>query len=115
VEYADAVIAAASLFFLPVVGLPGSCMEQRSPGRCRFVAEGFADRRYLPDGNLVPRDRPDAFIDDPAQAVAQVEWLLRERGVRTICVHGDNPKAIQFVTALRSALQGRGVELRSFA
>jgi UPF0271 protein len=79
------------------------------------VAEGFADRRYLPDGSLVPRTRPDAFIEDPAEAVRQVDWLVRQRKVRTICVHGDNPKAVAFVRQLREALTRQGFVLRAFA
>ena len=38
-----------------------------------FIAEGFADRRYQPDGSLTPRDRPDAFVHDVEEAVAQAE------------------------------------------
>jgi UPF0271 protein len=114
-RYADAIIEAARLFNLIVMGLPGSRLEARSRGRCPFVAEGFADRRYRPDGSLVPREEPDAFIDDSAEAVAQVERLLRERGVRTICVHGDNPQAVAFVQALRTALSESGFTIRPFA
>jgi len=113
--FADAVISAANLFALAVMGLPGSKLEVRSKSRCPFVAEGFADRRYLPDGNLVPRDRPDAFIEDSAEAVAQLEWLIRTKGIRTVCVHGDNPQALQFINALRAALLKRGLEIRPFA
>lgn len=98
------VVAAAELFGLALLGLPGSRLQALSAGRCLFVAEGFADRRYLPDGSLVPRTEPDAFIEDPAEAVAQVEWLLRSRGVQTLCVHGDNPQAVAFVRALRELL-----------
>jgi UPF0271 protein len=108
-------IAAAELFQLPVVGLPGSRLEALSAGRCRFVAEGFADRRYLPDGSLVPRSRADAFVEDPAEAVQQVDWLVQKRGVQTICVHGDNPKAVAFVRELREALTRQGYVLRAFA
>jgi UPF0271 protein len=113
--YARPVVAAAALFGLPLLGLPGSRLEALSEGMCRFVAEGFADRRYLPDGSLVPRSRPDAFIEDPDEAVRQVEWLVRQRGVRTVCVHGDNPRAVAFVHALRAALQREGFTLRPFA
>lgn len=109
------VVAAAEFFGLPLLGLPGSRLEVLSEGRCPFVAEGFADRRYQPDGSLVPRDRPDAFVHDPAEAVRQVEWLLRERGVRTICVHGDNPEALLFVRALRGALEAAGHRLTTFS
>jgi UPF0271 protein len=113
--YARPVVAAAEFFGLPLLGLPGSRLEALSRDRCPFVAEGFADRRYLPDGSLVPRSRPDAFVKDPEEAVKQVEWLLREHGVRTLCVHGDNPKALAFVRQLREDLTRQGIALRAFA
>lgn len=113
--YADVLIEAACRFNLIVMGLPGSRLEARSQGRCPFVAEGFADRRYRPDGTLVPRDQPDAFIHDPLEAVQQVEWLLSTKGIRTICVHGDNPQALSFVNALRTSLLQKGFTLGPFA
>ena len=113
--YARPVVDAAALFGLAVMGLPGSRLEAASAGRCPFVAEGFADRRYQPDGSLVPRSRPDAFVTDPAEAVRQAERLVRERGVRTLCVHGDNPEALAFVRALREALTRQGITIRAFA
>ena len=112
--YARPVVAAAELFGLDVLALPGSRLEALCAGRRPFVAEGFADRRYLPDGSLVPRTRPDAFVEDPAEAVRQAEWLIRERGVKTLCVHGDNPQALDFVRRLRQALTERGVAIRKF-
>jgi UPF0271 protein len=113
--YARPVVAAAALFGLPLLGLPRSHLQALSAGRCPFVAEGFADRRYLPDGSLVPRSRPDAFIETPAEAVKQVRMLLEQQGVRTICVHGDNPQALAFVRELRDGLLGAGFVLRAFA
>jgi UPF0271 protein len=113
--YARPVVAAAGLFGLAVVGLPQSRLEALCAGRCPFVAEGFADRRYLPDGSLVPRSRTDACVEDATAAVRQVEWLMQERGVRTICVHGDNPQAVAFVRELRDALTRQGIAIRAFA
>jgi UPF0271 protein len=112
--YARPIVEAAALFGLELMALPESRLEALSTGRCPFVREGFADRRYLPDGSLVPRSRPDAFVEDPAEAVQQAEWLLRERGVRTLCVHGDNPQAVVFVHELRDALTQRGLAIRRF-
>jgi UPF0271 protein len=112
--YARPVVAAAELFCLPLVALPGSRLETLSRGRCPFVAEGFADRRYQSDGTLTPRSRPDAFVADPAEAVRQAEWLLREKGVRTLCVHGDNPQALAFVRELRAALTRMGIAIQAF-
>ena len=113
--YARPVVAASALFSLPLLGLPGSRLQALSAGRCPFVAEGFADRRYLPTGALVPRSRPDAFIDSPAEAVRQVRWLIETQGVRTICVHGDNPQAVAFVRELRDALTQLGCAVRAFS
>jgi len=113
--YADAVVSACALAGLPVVGLPGSRLQERATGRVGFFAEGFADRRYRPDGSLVPRNQPDAFVADPQEAVEQVKRLIDEKGVRTICVHGDNPKALAFVRAVRDELVRAGADLRPFA
>jgi UPF0271 protein len=108
------VVEAAAQFGLPLLGLPGSWLESLAAGRCAFVAEGFADRRYLPDGSLLPRSRPDAFITDVDEAVHQAGWLIEQRGVRTLCVHGDNPEAVHFVRGLRDAFTSRGILLRPF-
>jgi|SRR5262245_2484631 len=113
--YADAIVSACALAGLPVVGLPGSRLEERAIARVDFIAEGFADRRYRPDGTLVPRNQPGAFVADAREAVEQVRRLVADRGVRTICVHGDNPEAIAFVRAVRDELIHAGVELRPFA
>jgi UPF0271 protein len=113
--YARPVIAAAKVLGLALMGLPGSRLEALSVGVCAFVPEGFADRRYLPDGSLVPRSRPDAFIHDAQQAVQQAQQLIREWSIRTLCVHGDNPQAVSFVRALRTALTEAGFIIRAFA
>jgi len=113
--YARPLVKVAEHFSLPLMGLPGSRLETACAGRCSFVPEGFADRRYMPDGSLVPRGWTDAMIDSPADAVRQVEWLVREPRVRTICVHGDNPHALEFVRELRLALTRQGFEIRAFS
>ena len=115
-DTALALSAALSSWNLPVVGLPGSKLEAAVKERgLVYIAEGFADRRYRPDGSLVSRTEPDAFVRDPEEAMRQVEWLLRARGVRTICVHGDNPQAVTFARAVREALLNRGFALKPFA
>jgi 5-oxoprolinase (ATP-hydrolysing) subunit A len=113
--YADGVISACALAGLPVVGLPGSRLEIRAAGRVPFFAEGFADRKYRPDGSLVPRGQAGAFVENPGEAVEQVRRLIADPGVQTICVHGDNPEALAFVRAVREGLIRAGFELRPFA
>jgi UPF0271 protein len=112
--YARPIVRAAELFKLPLLGLPGSRLQAISAGRCPFVAEGFADRRYQPDGLLVPRSQLGAFVKDLAEAVRQVEWLLADAGVQTICVHGDNPQSLAFVRRLREELSQKGILIQPF-
>jgi UPF0271 protein len=112
--YARPIVEATCLFGLALMALPRSRLEALSAGRCPFIREGFADRRYLPDGSLTPRSQPDAFVTDPTEAVRQAEWLLREHGVQTLCVHGDNPQAVAFVRALRQALSTQGIGIQKF-
>ncbi len=82
----------------------------------RLAREVFADRNYMPDGSLVARSSPDAFVRDPIEAADRVIRMLREGKVRaingadipvtvdTVCVHGDNPEAVVFAQKLRERL-----------
>ena len=112
--FARPIRAAAEILRLPVMGLPGSRLAMLCHTGSGFIAEGFADRRYRPDGTLVPRDQLDALVHDIDEAVAQADWLLRERGIRSLCVHGDNPRALAFVHGLRNAFAKRGIVVRAF-
>lgn len=100
---------------LALMGLPNSALAVVAEGRCAYLAEGFADRRYLPNGSLVPRSREDAMIEDVEQAVKQAQWLLQTKGVQTLCVHGDNPRAVTFVRALREALGKADIRIQPFS
>jgi UPF0271 protein len=114
--FANIVCSAVAAWALPLMGLPGSEVEAVC-GRLglSFVPEGFADRRYRPDGSLVPRTEPDAFVHDPAEAVAQIERFVQDHGVKTVCVHGDSPGAVAFTAAVRDGLLARGFTLKAFA
>lgn len=64
------------------------------------VSEGFADRAYLADGSLMPRTQDGALITNAAQALTQAQSLDCE----TLCVHGDNPAALEIVKHLAQRL-----------
>lgn len=113
--YARPVLQAARLFSLPILGLPGSRVQVLAGDQVRFIAEGFADRRYQPNGQLVPRSQPDAFLESADEALRQAEWLIAEQGIETLCVHGDNPQALEFIRHLREALLTRGFRIEAFA
>lgn len=113
-EIATGVLRAAERLGLPVLGQPGGVLDQMTRGRrVRFVAEGFADRRYRADGRLVPRSEPEALIQDPDDLERHAAWLI-EQGFETLCVHGDHPECVAVASRLRGILDGMGVEVRSF-
>ena len=74
----------------------------------RFIAEGFADRRYDAPGVLRSRAHADALITDPDEMIDHVDRLL-ETSVDSICVHGDTPDARKLVRALRAHLEAKGI------
>ena len=99
---------------LPVLGLPGSAIE--SAVRLRslpFVTEGFADRGYRADGTLVPRSQPGALLTDSVAVAHQVHELV-QRGVGSICVHGDTPGAATLAATVRATLERLGVGPKRF-
>lgn len=108
-------------FFTP----PGGALARAAnDAGLRVVVEGFADRRYSPGGGLLPRNEPDSVITDIDAAVAQALEIAFMRRVRTadgslialpaetICIHGDSPRALEILKALREALLDAGFSIR---
>ena len=91
----------------------------------RIALEFFADRAYNPDGSLVSRKTPGAVLKDHDLAAQRVLKMATEGKVMcadgseielpadTICVHGDNPAALQLVNKIRQSLTAAGVEIRA--
>jgi UPF0271 protein len=78
--------------------------------------EVFADRRYTPEGYLVPRKQANALIETEDEAIKQVLRMANESEVvaldgsivkvqaDTLCIHGDGPSALDFVRKIRPLL-----------
>lgn len=91
----------------------------------RVRAEGFIDRRYAANGDLVSRSMPGAVIEDDAAAVSQaLEIALNHRVLtagdtwfpmpaETLCVHGDSPRALEILSAVRQALVAAGFAIEA--
>ncbi len=112
---------------LAAMVLSGSYIAKEAQKRgIPVIQEVFADRGYTDEGKLVPRTEQGAFIHDPKEAVERVLMMIKEGCVLSntgksisiqadsVCVHGDNPQALEFVKALREGLIQAGVILRSF-
>jgi len=115
---AGAVVAAVAGYdaSLPVLGLPGSALLRlAAEAGLRPVEEGFADRRYRPDGTLTPRTEPDALLTGTGEVVAQALRLATGTGrVASLCLHGDTPGAVTLARAVRAALDDADVPLAPF-
>jgi UPF0271 protein len=108
-----------------LVGLAGSVMlEAFRRAGFSVAAEGFADRRYEPNGSLRSRKFADSLILNPADAAAQALHIAQAGRVaasdgseipveaQTICIHGDTPGAVKIASAVSERLKHAGVELR---
>ena len=98
-----------------------SCLAQAGQAAgLRVALEVFADRAYQDDGQLVPRSQPHAMVHGASESTQHVLAMLEAGGIVTytgqvlpteihsICVHGDNPHAIDSAMALRDALVENG-------
>ena len=112
---------------LVLLGLAGSeLLKAAEDTGLRYASEVFADRAYNEDGTLVSRKLPGAVIRDEALAVQRVLRMVNEQKVTSItgkditirpdsiCVHGDNQKALQFVQKIRDALIKEKIEIKPF-
>jgi UPF0271 protein len=114
-QIAEAIVNAVSRRSVALLGLPNSTLcELAAAAGIRYVAEGFIDRRYRPDGSLVARSEPNAILQDPAEIRAQMLRLVHQ-GTETLCIHGDNPDSVRLVTLAAEVLRDAGVATRSFA
>ncbi len=105
-----------------LVGPPGSELAHaaRAAG-LRYLAEGFADRSYEPDGALTPRSFAGAVLEDTSEVLAQALGFVRDstvavRGggriplsIDTLCLHSDTPGAADHARALRAGLEAAGI------
>lgn len=89
----------------------------------RVAFEFFADREYNPDGSLVSRKEPGAVIKDHQKAAERVKRMITEGKVSTkygteielvgdtVCVHGDNPAAVNLVKQIRKILSESKIDI----
>lgn len=89
----------------------------------KVAYEGFVDRAYNADGTLVSRSVEGSVYHDRGRATEQalrmvsegtvvaMDGTLVDAPVDTLCVHGDNPHAVEFITALRDRLAAAGIAL----
>ncbi|TQV89809.1 5-oxoprolinase subunit PxpA [Aliikangiella coralliicola] len=103
---------------LKIFGLAGGKLQQASHEiGVEFVAEGFMDRAYLANGQLAPRSIAGAVLEDEQTSIRQAVALAAQKPIQTIenktihpkvdtiCLHGDNPRALSIIKNLADALK----------
>jgi UPF0271 protein len=109
---------------LVLVGAAGSMLiEAGREAGLPVAEEAFADRRYMPDGSLVPRGQPGALITDPDESAEQAVRLARDRSVvaadgttvevraDTLCLHGDTPGVERIAQRIHDRFRVEGIRI----
>ncbi len=106
---------------LCILGMPNSALQEETKrAGLIFLSEGFIDRRYNSRGSLVSRKEKSAVIDDVDECVSQALALALHNSfpaadgtiltldIKTLCIHGDNPKALEITRAIHRAFTNAG-------
>ena len=90
----------------------------------RFAREGFADRAYRDDGQLVSRDIPGSVLKNHDEILERVISMALKGKVKTIegkeinlqidtiCLHGDNEESVELAKAIKEELIRMGCEVK---
>ncbi len=93
----------------------------------RVARECYADRAVTPEGTLVPRSQPGSVIHDPDEVTQRSLRLATEGKVTasdgndidfsadTICLHGDNPGAVEMAASVRREFEGAGIKVTTLS
>lgn len=89
--------------------------------------EVFADRAYMDDGTLVPRSMEGAMIKDTNFVIRRAIQMIKHGTVESIngkvinikadsiCVHGDNLKAVEFVKRIRESFESENIKIKNLS
>jgi UPF0271 protein len=112
---------------ISVVGMASSLVQdQASKMGLKFLNEAFADRAYMEDGKLAPRSMKNAVHTDTTTVVNQFKSIVLNNSVATIsgtilpvkadtiCIHGDNDYALEFVRAIKSCALEYNISIASW-
>lgn len=121
---ADAIAKAVTAFNRDLILLAPALSELAAAGQragLRVAMEIFADRAYTDHGTLVPRGQPGAMIHGgdasrdhvlrmiEEQALVSVSGKRLPCAIHSICVHGDEPTAVEAARVVRQGLVDAGL------
>ncbi len=124
-KLAEAILSGVSQAFpkCAIYGLAGSALADACQRvGLRFIAEGFADRRYTSATTLVPRSQPGAILENTLEFQEHFDRLLRgeildtqnrlnQVFIETICLHSDTSNAHALLQLANTRLKAAHVRL----
>lgn len=87
----------------------------------KVMREGFMDRAYNPDATLLSRSVEGAVLKNLDQIEQQLLLMVTKKqvpivanktidlNVQTVCLHGDNPKAVEIIKHVHQLLKTQGI------
>jgi len=123
---AEAIVSVdPSLMYVALAGSKGALMTRVGEKLgLKVLYEAFPDRAYTPDGTLASRRTPGAVISEPALVAERALKMAKEGKVvatdgteidlhvHTLCVHGDNPSAVELVKNIHELLESHGIAVK---
>ena len=88
----------------------------------KIIHEGFADRAYRANGQLVTRSEGGAVIEQEDRVREQLRQLLNgsvmtvegthiPMSIQSVCLHSDTPQALLLAQLIRKELERTGIEV----
>lgn len=90
----------------------------------KVALEGFPDRMYTDEGELLPRRYREAVLKDPEAIAGRAIRMVKEKGVEsingrwitmdldTMCIHGDNMESIEAARKIREYSRNEDVTIK---
>jgi len=127
IHLAEAIARAVKRFSpsLVLVGLAGSKLIEAGLDAGLMVGrEAFPDRAYMKDGSLMPRNQTGAVLENPEEVMLNALRLAQD-GIQvetadghldffqidTLCLHGDNPTAVENARMVSQVLREAGFDI----
>ncbi|MCL9783205.1 5-oxoprolinase subunit PxpA [Vibrio sp. S4M6] len=117
----EAVVDAVSCFSIPLMMMATidnqAYLDIADRYEVPLLFEAFADRAYLGNGTLAPRNQQGAVLQHQDDILGQVKQICQYGKVTsldgfvvpieadTICVHGDNEDSIQLIEKIKQLLE----------
>ncbi|GLS43419.1 LamB/YcsF family protein [Methylobacterium brachythecii] len=113
---------------LALMVMPGLAAERAADrAGLRAIREIYADRAYADDGTLAPRSAEGAVLHETRDIAPRVIRMVEDGAITTlsgrripisidtVCVHGDNPGAVEAARAVRASIEAAGIVVARFA